>query len=43
MGTIRSTFLLDLATGEAVREWRNVRAKGHAERILAEIRGTIKN
>ena len=43
IGTIRSTFLLDSMTGEIVREWRNVRAKGHAERVLAEIRDLLKN
>lgn len=36
-GVFRSTFLLDSKTGEIIKEWRNVRAKGHAERILAEI------
>lgn len=27
IGVIRSTFLLDSATGEILKEWRNVRAK----------------
>jgi peroxiredoxin Q/BCP len=35
-GLIRSTFLID-ATGRATKAWRNVRAKGHAERALSEI------
>ncbi len=43
IGTIRSTFLLDSATGDVVREWRNVRAKGHAERVLAGITDLLKN
>ena len=43
IGTIRSTFLLDSATGEIVQEWRNVRAKGHAERVLAELTDLLKN
>lgn len=33
MGVIRSTFLID-NTGNIVQEWRNIRAKGHAQRIL---------
>jgi peroxiredoxin Q/BCP len=36
-GTIRSTFLLD-AEGIVMLEWRNVKAKGHAERVLSEIK-----
>lgn len=34
-GLIRSTFLIN-TKGEIIAEWRNVRAKGHAERILKE-------
>lgn len=34
MGIIRSTFLVERETGEILNEWRNVRAKGHAERVL---------
>jgi peroxiredoxin Q/BCP len=34
-GMIRSTFLVD-AEGIIARAWRNVRAKGHAERVLGE-------
>ena len=36
IGVIRSTFLLD-NTGTILQEWRNVRAKWHAEKILKEI------
>ncbi len=35
-GVIRSTFLLD-QTGKSLREWRSVRATGHADKILREI------
>ncbi|NDK09850.1 peroxiredoxin [Candidatus Gracilibacteria bacterium] len=35
-GVIRSTFLLN-KNGEIIQEWRNVRAKGHAEKVLREI------
>lgn len=35
-GVIRSTFLVN-KTGEVIKEWRNVRAKGHVEKILREI------
>ena len=33
VGVIRSTFLLD-SFGNILREWRNVKATGHAEKIL---------
>lgn len=36
MGTVRSTFLLD-NKWEIIKEWRNVRAKGHVEKLLKEI------
>ena len=36
MWVIRSTFLLD-KKGNILEEWRNVRAKWHAERILKEL------
>ncbi|MDD4151142.1 MAG: peroxiredoxin [Candidatus Gracilibacteria bacterium] len=36
MGVIRSTFLIS-KTGEILKEWRNVKAKGHVEKILKEI------
>ncbi len=35
-GVIRSTFLVD-SNGEVLKEWRNVKAWGHAERILKEV------
>ena len=34
-GIIRSTFLVD-ETGTVTKAWRNVRAKGHAERVLGD-------
>ncbi len=37
MGIIRSTFLIDTKTQEIVQEWRNVKATGHAERILKQV------
>lgn len=36
-GVIRSTFLLD-ASGKTLLEWKNVRAKWHADRTLKEVR-----
>ncbi len=36
IGVIRSTFLLD-TTWKILREWRNVKATGHAEKIYKEI------
>lgn len=33
---IRSTFLLD-SSGNILKEWRNVRATGHAEKVLLSI------
>lgn len=36
IGVIRSTFLLD-RSGKILKEWRNVRATGHAERVLREV------
>jgi len=38
MGIIRSTFLVEIAGGKIIKEWKNVRAKGHAERIFQEIK-----
>jgi len=35
-GVIRSTFLFD-NEGNLLQEWRNVKAKGHAEKVLREI------
>jgi len=37
MWVIRSTFLLD-SKGNILNEWRNIRAKWHAERILKELK-----
>jgi peroxiredoxin Q/BCP len=34
IGLIRSTFLIDTASGEIIEEWKNVRAKGHGDRML---------
>ncbi len=39
-GVIRSTILIDQA-GMVVKHWHNVRAKGHAERILKELNTLI--
>lgn len=39
-GVIRSTFLLDSETGNILKEWRNVKATGHAERVLDEIKNS---
>lgn len=36
VGVIRSTFLLD-SDGQILREWRNVKATGHAEKVLREL------
>lgn len=33
MGTQRSTFLID-GEGKLVQEWRNVRVKGHVDKVL---------
>ncbi len=38
LGVIRSTFLID-AKGVIERAWYNVRADGHAEKVLQEIAG----
>lgn len=36
MGVVRSTFVLD-EEGNVAQEFRNVKAKGHAERLLEEL------
>lgn len=36
MGVIRSTFIIN-KNGKIEKEYRNIRAKGHAERILKEL------
>ncbi|MBW7454967.1 thioredoxin-dependent thiol peroxidase [Paenibacillus sepulcri] len=33
MGLVRSTFLID-EKGKLVREWRNIRVKGHVQQVL---------
>ena len=38
MGVERSTFLID-ATGKLRREWRKLKVKGHAEEVLAAVKG----
>ncbi len=40
IGLIRSTFLID-KKGYIIKEWRNVRAKGHAARILKEVQALL--
>ncbi|WP_208543856.1 thioredoxin-dependent thiol peroxidase [Paenibacillus protaetiae] len=37
MGLVRSTFLID-ENGVLVREWRNVRVKGHVQQVLEAVR-----
>jgi len=39
---IRSTFIID-PQGNIVKEFKNVRAKGHATKILEELKKLIKN
>ncbi len=38
VGTIRSTFLVD-GKGVVTRAWYNVRADGHAAKVLEELAG----
>jgi thioredoxin-dependent peroxiredoxin len=38
IGVIRSTFLID-EQGRIERAWRNVKADGHAAKVLAEAQG----
>jgi peroxiredoxin Q/BCP len=38
LGIERSTFLID-ADGKLRREWRKVKVKGHAEEVLAAVKG----
>ncbi len=40
IGVIRSTFLLD-SSWNILREWRNVKATGHAEKVLREIKNSL--
>jgi peroxiredoxin Q/BCP len=37
MGIVRSTFVIG-KHGELLKEWRNVKVKGHVEEVLAFIR-----
>ncbi len=37
-GIIRSTFLVDVATGDVLKSWKNVKATGHAERVLKALK-----
>lgn len=37
MGLIRSSFLIDTKSQEILKEWRNVRAKNHANKLIKEI------
>jgi peroxiredoxin Q/BCP len=37
MGLIRSSFLIDVNSGQVLREWRNVRAKNHAQKLLKDL------
>ncbi len=36
-GTIRSTFIID-PNGKIIKEWKNVRVKGHVEKVLEELK-----
>ena len=36
MGIIRSTFLIN-KEGKLIKKWSNVRAKGHAEKVMDEL------
>jgi len=38
MGIVRSTFLLD-ENNEIIKEWRNVKVKGHVEEVLKFCKG----
>ena len=38
MGIVRSTFLID-EKGKLVREWRNIKLKGHTDAVLAALSG----
>ncbi|MDP8232508.1 MAG: thioredoxin-dependent thiol peroxidase [Candidatus Zophobacter franzmannii] len=40
MGVIRSTFLID-PKGKIAHAWYNVRAKGHAERVLSRLKELV--
>jgi peroxiredoxin Q/BCP len=36
-GLIRSTFLIDPKSGEIIESWKNVRAKGHVQRVCTAL------
>ena len=40
MGVKRSTFLFD-KKGKLIKEWRNVKAGGHAERVLTFVQESL--
>lgn len=40
IGVIRSTFFLD-STWKILKEWRNIKATGHAEKVLREVKNLI--
>lgn len=40
LGTVRTTFLID-PNGKIAKTWNNVRAKGHAEEVLGELKGLV--
>jgi peroxiredoxin Q/BCP len=37
MGLVRSTFLID-ANGKLAQEWRNIRVKGHVDKVLEAVK-----
>ena len=41
MGIIRSTFLIN-KTGDIVKEWKNVKVKGHVDDVLSVLEGEDK-
>jgi peroxiredoxin Q/BCP len=41
-GVIRSTFIIN-PQGEIVQEYKNVKAKGHAKKVLEDLKEIIKN
>ena len=41
MGVKRSTFFLDLNDNILVKEWRNVRAKGHADKVYTSVKDLL--
>lgn len=41
MGVVRSTFLID-ENGKLLKEWRNIKVKGHVDEVVSTIRGLRK-